>query len=123
MSLSLTPPQSSHLDPEFIKVQTIAQIYEDQLGKYLKNPTLRYLKGSVKRGTGSFTTWLRATKLADEIETWYDEWVRGNFWFVDMIAKRAPKPHELALYKTSFPSQKRVLLYQAKVKLQKPVIS
>jgi hypothetical protein len=90
----------------------MATAYEEALGQYQSNPTLHFIKHDMMQpGHKMHEVWVRAVQLADQLGVSYTEYVRAQFWAFDQWFSRAPKPYELASYKTKVPAQERVRLY------------
>jgi len=74
----------------------LAVAYEQLLGVYQYNPTLKYLKGVVSETSTNFRHWLAAADIADSVGIGYPQFVKSQFWWFDKNFRRAPKPHQLS---------------------------
>jgi hypothetical protein len=97
------------------KAYALALAYEDQLGVYRNQPTLKYLKGIVRPGDRSYDVWLRAAIQADQLGVSYKFYVKAQFYWFDEWFSRAPKPYEMASFKTKLNSKERVRLYEQEI--------
>lgn len=93
------------------KAFAIASAYEELLGIYIFKPALRYVKGKVSPGSPCFGNWLAAANLADECEIDYFTYVKAQFFAYHTWYSRAPKPQELATYRSNCNAKNRVKLY------------
>lgn len=108
-SIGLDEMQQQH------KAYAIALAYEEQLCHYTAKPYLRVIKGIPKTSDKGFNTWLRAALQADELGVSYAFYVKAQFYWFDKWFSKAPKPHELASYKTKINAKERVRLYEVEV--------
>ena len=98
-------------DQEFLDVQEMALTYEKALSNYVRNPTLKYLKGLVKRDTREYGIWLKCVENAKELGVDYETYIRAQFYYFDKWRQCPPKAQECCSRKSERNSIYRVVAY------------
>ena len=124
---AIANPVKLNKDTELGKANKMARAYEDALGVYQNNPTLKYLKGWIQRDSKNFSTWLRAALLAEQLDMSYDLFVKAQFYWYDKWFSKSPRPFEIASYKTKVNALERAKNFiseaaKGKINLDKPVV-
>jgi len=97
------------------KAYGIALFFEEYLGVYKYNPTLKYLTGPVNSSSTNFKKWLTAAITAEELGVSYSTYVKAQFWWFNKHFARHPKVYELSGGRGVMPAQERVKAYLAAV--------
>lgn len=85
------------------KAYKMALTYEDILGIYLKKPALKYIKSKVDFEK-NIAVWKRVVSVCEQVTYDYETYVKSQFWVYEKLYCKAPKPYELALVNSKYPS-------------------
>ena len=83
-------------EAEFESALKLAQAYESKLKEYTKNPHLKYLKGVFSDQRRSYKSFLRAAKLAEELEMPPKQFIEAQFYYFHEWFTKEPAPHNLS---------------------------
>jgi len=101
------------ITPNEQRAQKMAYAYEDALRKYACLPTLKFLRKPITSDhPATYHVWLRAAMIAEGLEMGYDEYIKAQFFYFDKWFNKAPKPLDIASYKTERSALKRAMMYR-----------